>query len=127
MVCPRIAALLWGGFLFVLTSWPNPPSPDAAGLPLDKLTHFGLYGVEGFLLYRAIRWKGQAGFAWTRVLTIVGILALWGAIDEAHQEWVPGRRMDADDLAADVAGAAVGAVFGGKFRSGNRSRSPATS
>jgi hypothetical protein len=69
--------------------------------------------VEGFLLYRAVRWVGRGGFAWTRVLTIVGILALWGALDEAHQEWIPGRRMDPDDLAADVAGAVTGAVASG--------------
>ena len=52
---------LWGGFLFVLTSWPNPPSPEAGGVPLDKLTHFMLYAVEAFLLYRAVRWEGRAG------------------------------------------------------------------
>ena len=128
VVCPRIArvaAALWGGFLFVLTSWPNPPSPEAGGLPLDKLTHFTLYAVEAFLLYRAVRWEGRGGFAWTRVLTIVGILALWGALDEAHQEWIPGRRMDADDLAADVAGAVSGGMLAGASAgriSGRRSR-----
>jgi VanZ family protein len=109
----RVAAALWGGFLFALTSWPNPPSPEAGGFPLDKLTHFTLYAVEAFLLYRAVRWEGRGGFAWTRVLTIVGILALWGALDEAHQEWIPGRRMDSDDLAADVAGAVTGGVLAG--------------
>jgi VanZ family protein len=36
---------------------------------------------------------------------------VWGALDEAHQEWIPGRMMDSGDLAADVAGAAVGAAF----------------
>lgn len=84
------------------------------------MTHFGLYGVEAFLLYRAISWKGRRGFAWTRVLTVVGALAVWGTIDEAHQEWIPGRQMDADDLAADVAGALTGAAFSGRV--GRRAR-----
>lgn len=59
------------------------------------------------------------------MLTIVGTLALWGALDEAHQEWIPGRRMDADDLAADVAGAVSGAMLAGASAgriSGLRSR-----
>jgi len=107
----RIAAALWGGFLFLITSWPNPPSVPAGGLPLDKVTHFLLYAVEAFLLYRAIAWKGRPGFAWSRILILVGTMALWGALDEAHQEWIPGRMMDSGDLAADVVGAAVGALF----------------
>ena len=115
----RIAAALWGGFLLLLTSWPKPPVVDAGGLPLDKATHFALYAVEAFLLDRAIAWKGRRRFAWTRVLTIVGTLALWGALDEAHQEWVPGRRMEADDLAADVLGAFTGAVVAGVSRRGS--------
>ena len=83
----------------------------SGGFPLDKLTHFVLYAVEAFLLYRAVSWPGRTGFAASRVLTVVGILAVWGALDEAHQEWIPGRMMDSGDLAADVAGAAVGAAF----------------
>ena len=116
----RIAAALWGGFLFLLTSWPNPPSVTAGGFPLDKLTHSVLYAVEAFLLSRAIAWPGRRGFAASRVLTVVGTMALWGAIDEAHQDWIPGRIMDSADLAADVAGAATGALLAG-VRSGRRS------
>ena len=110
-VCPRIAAALWGGFLFLLTSWPNPPAIRAGGFPVDKVTHFALYAVEAFFLYRAVAWPGRPGFAASRVLTVVGVLAVWGALDEAHQEWIPGRMMDSGDLAADVAGAAAGSAF----------------
>ena len=113
----RIAAALWGGFLFLLTSWPNPPAVAAGGFPLDKLTHFVLYAVEAFLLSRAVAWPGRRGFALSRVLTVVGTMALWGAFDEAHQEWIPGRAMEAGDLAADVAGAAAGALLAGVRRS----------
>jgi len=127
----RIAAALWGGFLFLVTSWPNPPAVAAGGFPLDKLTHFLLYGVEAFLLHRAIEWKGRPGFTWSRVLAIAGTMTLWGALDEAHQNWIPGRRTDSADLAADIAGGTVGALLGGDSFS-RRSRSdrrggPATS
>lgn len=109
----RIAAALWGGFLFLLTSWPNPPAVEAGGFPLDKLTHFVLYGVEAFLIDRAFPRKGRPELALRRVLAITGAMALWGVLDEAHQEWIPGRRMDSGDLLADVSGAVGGAVAAG--------------
>jgi len=107
----RIAAALWGGFLFLLTSWPNPPSITAGGFPLDKLTHFLLYAVEAFLLSRAIAWPGPRALTGWRVVAVIGTMALWGALDEVHQEWIPGRTMDSADFAADVAGATVGALL----------------
>ncbi len=107
----RLAAALWGGFLFLVTSWPNPPAVEAGTFPLDKATHFLLYGVEGFLLYRAIGWKRRPGFALSRVLAITGVMAVWGMLDELHQKWIPGRMMDSADLVADVSGATVGAAL----------------
>jgi VanZ family protein len=107
----RIAAALWGGFLFLLTSWPNPPAVAAGGFPLDKLTHSLLYAVEAFLLSRAITWPGRRGFNGSRILVVIGMMALWGALDEAHQEWIPGRMMDSADLAADIAGATAGVLL----------------
>jgi VanZ family protein len=106
----RIAAALWGGFLLLVTSWPNPPSIRPGGFPLDKVTHFWLYAVEAFILHRAIRWRGRAGFGLSGVIAIVGTMALWGMLDETHQEWIPGRMMDSGDLYADVAGALAGAA-----------------
>ena len=105
----RIAAVLWGGFLFLLTSWPNPPVVASGGFPLDKATHFLLYAVEAFLLSRAVAWPERTLAGW-RILAVVGTMAVWGAIDEVHQEWIPGRMMDSADLAADVSGAVVGAL-----------------
>ena len=108
----RIHALAWAAFLFTLTSWPSPPRvPIVSGIPnFDKLVHFTLYGVQAWLLYRAVRWPGRSGFSLARVLAIVGVMALWGAADETHQTWIPGRAMEGDDVMADVAGAAAGAV-----------------
>jgi VanZ family protein len=108
----RRAALGWGLFLLALTSWPKPPRiPIVSGIPnFDKVVHFGLYGVEAFLLYRAVRWAGRAAFSFARVLAIVGGMAVWGAADEVHQFWIPGRSMEGSDVAADIAGAAAGAL-----------------
>lgn len=122
----RIAAALWGGFLFLLTSWPNPPSIPAGGFPLDKVTHFVLYGVEAFLLFRAVGPLSGAGPALARVVAITGTMALWGMLDEVHQAWIPGRMMDSGDLYADVAGGAAGALLASisARSSGRRPRRP---
>ena len=111
---PRIArraAIVWGVFLLVLTSWPSPPSVPVLGqLPsFDKIVHGLLYGIEAWLLLAAIRWPGRPGASFLRALTVVGALAVFGTADETHQAWIPGRSMDPMDAAMDTAGAAVGA------------------
>jgi VanZ family protein len=102
----RFLAAAWGGLLLAVTSWPNPPAIAAGGFPLDKVTHFFLYGIEALLLVRAFA-DGSRG-QWSRVLAVVGSMALWGMLDEAHQQWIPGREMDSGDLFADLAGAVAG-------------------
>jgi VanZ family protein len=106
------AAFFWGLFMVALTSWPKPPEiPIVSSVPnFDKLIHIILYGVEGFLLYRAVRWPGTARGSTLRVLWIVAVMAVWGVLDEVHQYWIPGRSMEGGDVVADVCGATVGAI-----------------
>lgn len=108
----RLFALAWGLFLLALTSWPSPPEvPVVSSIPdFDKVVHAMLYGVEGFLLYFAIRWpRPAAGFSVLRALVVGGALAVWGTLDEVHQAWIPGRSMEAADALTDsVAGLAGG-------------------
>jgi VanZ family protein len=131
---PRPAAVIWAVFLFALTSWPRPPEvPIVSTIPnFDKLIHFTLYGVQAFLIYRAVRWPGKAAGSLTRVLAIVGLMAVWGIVDETHQYWIPGRSMEGGDVAADVAGAAAGAlaasIASGRLRRASRGEpQPSTS
>lgn len=108
----RRLAVLWGLLLFTLTSWPKPPSvPILSAIPnFDKVVHFGLYAVEAFFLYQAIRQSRRPGFSLARVLAITGVMALWGAVDEIHQYWIPGRSTEVADATADTAGGAMGAL-----------------
>ena len=109
----RKAAVAWAVVVFGVSSWPNPPGPPDAlsGIPaLDKITHLLLYGILGFLLYRATRWPGRLGFGIGRILTIAGALAVFGTLDEIHQVWIPGRGMEGADLMADLTGGALGAA-----------------
>jgi len=97
------------------SSWPNPPAAAELGVDipgLDKLTHVFLYGVQGFLVWRAIRWPGEIRvFSLMRVLAVAGSIAVLGTVDEVHQLWIPGRSMEGGDLLADLAGGAVGAFL----------------
>jgi VanZ family protein len=107
----RLYAAAWGLFLLALTSWPSPPEvPVVSSIPdFDKVVHAFLYGVEGFLLYFAIRWPAPARFSWMRALVVGGALAVWGTLDELHQAWIPGRSMEAADALTDaIAGLAGG-------------------
>ncbi len=119
----RWLAVLWGLFLLALTSWPSPPEvPVVSEIPnFDKVVHAFLYGVEGFLLYFAIRWGAPSRFSWRRALVVAGALAVWGTLDELHQAWIPGRSMEASDALTDaVAGLGGGllasAVAGSRLR-----------
>ena len=101
-----LAMLAGGGALtLTLTSIPNPEfGPSFPGA--DKIAHFGFYGVAGFLfvLWRREIGKGAAvAVVWAAIFA-----ALLGAVDEFHQQWIPGRSMDLLDWVADFAGGTAG-------------------
>jgi VanZ family protein len=115
----RIAALIWGLFLLALTSWPSPPEvPAVSWIPdFDKFVHAILYGVEGYLLFFAIRWPEPPRSPLAAALFIGGILAVWGTLDEIHQAWIPGRAMEGMDALTDAL-----AGFSGGLAAALRSR-----
>ncbi len=94
----------WGAVVLVATSIPNlhVPAPEGS----DKVVHFLMYCMLAFLSHRAL-------VAPTRraLVVLVGTVALLGAADEWHQQFIPGRSMDVRDWAADATGGAVGAVM----------------
>ena len=96
---------VWVALTLFLTSIPNPefgPTfPEA-----DKIAHFGFYGVGGFL-FALWRREAGAGAAATVIWTAI-FAALLGAVDEVHQQWIPGRSMDLLDWVADLAGGTAG-------------------
>lgn len=110
----RVAAVVWGLFLFALTSWPSPPEiPGVTSIPnFDKFCHTVLYGVEGFLLYFAIRWPERPRSALLAACFIGGALAVFGTLDELHQAWIPGRSMEGLDMVTDASAGFVGGLVG---------------
>ncbi len=101
-----LAAGAWAGAIFVVSSLPELPDVGPELPFLDKLLHFGEYAVFGLLLRRAfLREGGHAGAhagTWALAAAVV-----YGALDEAHQAFVPGRVAELGDLAADACGAAA--------------------
>lgn len=120
MSVPRWAPpIVWGAFILVLTSLPASTIPQAPYFPgADKVVHAALYAVLGALAARAL--------ARTTKGAIVGaflVLALFGAADEWHQQFVPGRYQDVADWTADALGGAIGISLALMTR---RRREPAT-
>lgn len=84
--------------------------PNLSALPegmSDKTGHFLAYGLLGGLLLRAVTLA-----TWSRIdarsgLVAWAISAIYGASDEWHQVFVPGRMAGVDDWVADVLGAAA--------------------
>jgi VanZ family protein len=80
---------------------------DLATLPghiSDKVAHFGAFGLLGVLVLRA--WAGGrwAGVNRRSVLFTAAVGAAYGAFDELHQLFTPGRSSSIGDWLADVLG-----------------------
>lgn len=110
----RAAALAWCALIFALSSRADIPAPgwlDAVPHS-DKIAHFLLYAVLCALCVRALR-REPLEFLRRNALWLALVwTAVYGASDEWHQSFVPGRQPDVADWVADVIGAAAAcAVF----------------
>lgn len=70
----------------------------------DKVVHFGVYGLIGTLVVR--QRPGWRGALWS-----VALVSAFGATDEWHQSFVPGRSTELADWVADTLGAATAAAL----------------
>ena len=95
----------WVALTLTLTSIPHPEFGSSFPAA-DKIAHFGFYGVAGFLF---VLWRRETGAgAAAAVIWAAIFAALLGAVDEVHQQWIPGRSMELLDWVADVAGGTAG-------------------
>lgn len=103
-----LPAIVWAGLIEVATSWPNPTLP--AGLPehADKVVHTGMYAVLGFLVARGSGRSGPRSATVNRALVVVAAISCFGALDEWHQQFIPGRAMELGDWMADTTGGFLG-------------------
>jgi UDP-N-acetylmuramyl pentapeptide phosphotransferase/UDP-N-acetylglucosamine-1-phosphate transferase len=98
------AAAAWMAVIFVLSAQSNLPNL-MPGLPgLEEIAgHLSVYALLAALLWWALRGAGiRYPAAWALVAAV-----LYGAADEFHQSFVPGRTMTVNDLLVDLIGAGL--------------------
>ncbi len=76
--------------------------------PLDKFVHAGVFGLLAFVLELDLRATRHDLPLYRRHLWIFLAVSLFGATDEWHQRYVPGRTCDVLDWMADTTGAGLG-------------------
>jgi VanZ family protein len=90
--------------IFTLSSFSH--LPDTGGFQVsDKVKHFSAYAFLGMLAYRAFRTTFSGRRIFLSIGAMLAIVAIYGATDEFHQSFVPGRECDFFDWLADMAGA----------------------
>mgnify|MGYP002778177226 FL=1 len=96
-------AAVWAAFLFLLSS--RPTLPVNMELGFDKVAHFGAYLILGALLaFGAERLRLSP-----KLTVLLGFS--YGAIDEIHQSFVPGRFASVGDWVADALGTVAGVLL----------------
>jgi VanZ family protein len=103
-----LPALAWAALIFGLSARPTLPAPEVPYL--DKVLHFGAYAVLGACLAFAVH-RSSLPMA---LAVLLG--AAYGASDEIHQMFVPGRSPDVFDWVADAAGVAAAVYLYSRWR-----------
>ena len=98
--------LLWAGVILFGTSLPQEAVPVQTAR-FDKVLHFSIYTVFSFLLTRQI---SDTTSRWRAAAIAVVFAMVFGALDEWHQRFIPGRSTEFADWQADALGAVVGAL-----------------
>jgi hypothetical protein len=101
---------LVGPLAYMALIWWLSSQPLPVDLPggSDKLVHALAFAVLCALWLAAL--APRAWSAARTALFAVAATALWGALDEVHQSFVPGRSPDVLDALADLSGALVAAL-----------------
>jgi VanZ family protein len=74
----------------------------------DKAAHFSMYAVLAGLLTRHL---SEVATRWRAAAVAVALAVAFGAIDEWHQRYIPGRSTELADWHADSIGAVTGALL----------------
>ncbi len=106
------AQLPWVVMMSLITIQSAMTSSLLVQLPtgMDKVIHFLIFGVLGWLLARGV-FEAAPGALWSRWLLILVGGALFAMLDEMHQALVPGRHADIRDWLADMAGITAAACW----------------
>jgi VanZ family protein len=104
--------------LCVLSSFSKVLPTEAPQIPhFDKIAHFGYFFIGGFILVTWILLKhGTQSSLLARFLFPIIFFSIFGAIDEYHQTFTPGRSgNDPYDWLADFLGGSLGVMIANYF------------
>ncbi|MEJ2726297.1 MAG: VanZ family protein, partial [Deltaproteobacteria bacterium] len=104
----RMISLAWMGLIFYLSSQTDLPAQHLFRGE-DKLAHFLVFGILGFLVAGSLGPR-YAETPLKGTLLIILVVIGYGALDEAHQYFVPGRDTSVMDLTADAVGGFFAAI-----------------
>ena len=110
-----LPVFLYMGLIFYLSSQSRPALPELM-LRWDKITHLFEYAVLGLLLIRALNKEYPERSFLVLKLIALAAAVIYGASDEFHQRFVPGRNSCLADWTVDSAGAFLGSFFTIKMR-----------
>ncbi len=112
-VLRRLPALILMAASWILSSQERVPMPGFQHS--DKLVHFICFGALAMswsLWFSRHSWlKAPRGTPWRNAALCVLLTSTYGAIDEIHQSFTPGRCAGVDDWIADSLGAIIGAAI----------------
>ena len=97
--------------IFWLSSQSQYPAGIQLPPPLDKVAHTLVFGTLAWLLDWALQHQDPRWPLYRRHLWVFFLISLYGASDEWHQHFVPGRSCELGDWLADSFGAALGIAF----------------
>ena len=103
---PAPRSWLWpvaiAALIFLASSQSKLAGPDVEGS--DKVVHFSVYALLATLVVRL-----RPGVGWA--LLSIALVSLYGASDEWHQSFTPGRSVELADWIADTSGAAIAVIL----------------
>ena len=73
----------------------------------DKLIHFLVFGLLGIMMFRSFRVVANTTIRRNAYLMAIITAGVYGALDEIHQLYVPGRFASIGDWIADILGIIV--------------------
>ena len=104
-------AIIYMAAIFTVSSIPKLYPPFLGVSWSDKVYHFIEYAGFSLLLYRALCYWEWSRITIRKLLLVLLLGAVTGAVDELHQLYISGRVAQISDWIADFAGAIFAAIL----------------
>ncbi|MCL4540195.1 MAG: VanZ family protein [Bacteroidetes bacterium] len=104
----QVPLLIWMAFIFALSSIPGSALSPYEFMDAHLIAHSLLFGVLYYLGYRAFKHQHYSRFVseFSLLITLLFVMA-YGASDEYHQSFTPGRSEELKDFLWDLSAAVV--------------------